>query len=196
MKRLSLAMAALSMLLSSSAAVTANAQDGRATDFSFTSINGKAMPLSAYAGKVLLVVNTASFCGYTRQYEGLQRLWERYEAAGLVVIGVPSNDFSQEPKGDGDIAAFCQGAFGVTFPLTTKTHVTGSNAHPLYRWIDATLGGKSPPGWNFHKYLISADGRSVTSFPTTVSPDHRDLIAAIERELAKRTASGSAGGQG
>ncbi|MDX2287761.1 MAG: glutathione peroxidase [Hyphomicrobiaceae bacterium] len=185
LRTLSLALAAASMLIAPGTRAPAVAGNGVATDFAFTAINGKPMPLAPYAGKVMLVVNTASFCGYTRQYEGLQALWERFEARGLVIIGVPSNDFSQEPKSDGEIAAFCQGAFGVTFPLTQKARVTGADAHPLYRWIAATLGGKGEPGWNFHKFLIGADGRTVQSFSTSVTPDNAEFVAAIERELAK-----------
>ncbi len=190
LRSLSLAVSAAAMLIAPGVSPAAIAADGRATDFAFTAINGQPMPLAAYAGKVLLVVNTASFCGFTRQYEGLQALSERYAARGLVVIGVPSNDFSQEPKAEGEIAAFCQGAFGVTFPLTAKVRVKGPDAHPLYRWIAASLGGKGVPGWNFHKFLIGADGRTVQGFATTITPDNADLIAAIERELARVAAQG------
>ena len=167
------------------------AQTGSAHDFSFRSIDGSPMPLAAYRGKVLLVVNTASFCGFTRQYAGLQALWETYSDRGLVVIGVPSNDFGeQEPKGEGEIKAFCQGAFGVTFPLTEKVRVSGDDAHPFYAWARATLGAAAAPGWNFHKYLVGADGRLVSSFSTRMSPDSAAIVQAIEAELARAAAPG------
>lgn len=159
-------------------------QAGRAFDFTFEGIDGKPLPLADFKGKAVLVVNTASFCGYTKQYEGLQALWQTYEGAGLVVVGVPSNDFGgQEPKAEGEIAEFCKGAFGVTFPLTAKTIVKGDAAHPFYRWAFEAMGGQAP-GWNFHKYLIARDGRLVAAFPSQVPPDHADLVAAVERELA------------
>lgn len=163
----------------------ASDQSGSAFSFSFDGIDGKPMPLSAYQGKVLLVVNTASFCGFTQQYEGLQALSQKYEGQGLVVIGVPSNDFGQqEPKSEGEIANFCKGAFGVTFPLTAKTVVIGEAAHAFYKWAKEALGGKGTPGWNFHKYLVGRSGRLVAAFPSQVPPDHGDIVAAIERELA------------
>lgn len=164
---------------------------GSAFDFEFQSIDGTPMPLAGFKGRVLLVVNTASFCGYTRQYEALQALWAKYEPRGLVVIGVPSNDFGgQEPKAEGEIASFCKGAFGVTFPLTSKTQVVGAGAHPFYAWAMRTLGPSASPGWNFHKYLVGRDGRLIASFSTAKSPNSDDIIAAIEAALAK-TADGT-----
>jgi glutathione peroxidase len=154
--------------------------------FTFEAIDGTPLPLSAFGGRVLLVVNTASFCGYTAQYEGLQALHARYEARGLTVIGVPSNDFgAQEPKAEAEIAGFCQGAFGVTFPLTAKQQVTGAGAHPFYGWARRALGEKAVPRWNFHKYLVGADGRLVAAFSTQTKPLDPRLVDAIEQELAK-----------
>lgn len=165
-------------------------QQGSAYEFEFIAIDGKPMPLSAYKGRVLLVVNTASFCGFTRQYEGLQALAEKYEAAGLTVIGVPSNDFGgQEPKAEDEIKTFCQGAFGVTFPLTGKNTVKGEAAHPFYKWAVAALGPGSAPRWNFHKFLVGRDGRAIASFGTGVEPRSKELVAAIEKELAKAPAT-------
>ena len=162
------------------------AQTGRATDFVFEAIDGKPMPLASFKGKVLLVVNTASFCGFTKQYEGLQKLHERYEAKGLVVIGVPSNDFGgQEPKVEGEIADFCKGAFGVTFPLTSKQVVQGRDAHPFYAWAAGILGSAGAPRWNFHKYLVGADGQLVSSFSTQTEPLSPSLVQAVEAELGK-----------
>ncbi len=162
------------------------AGDGtRAGAFSFTAIDGSPMPLKAFEGRVLLVVNTASMCGFTPQYKALQSLNERFEAKGLTVIGVPANDFGgQEPKGEKDIKSFCEGAFGVTFPLTEKTVVSGEKAHPFYKWAAATLGKDAAPRWNFHKYLVGRDGRLVASFATTVEPDAAQIVKAIEAALA------------
>lgn len=182
------AMAAIA--LAPGAVHAAAAQKGSAHDFTFQSIDGKPMPLKGFAGKVLLIVNTASFCGFTRQYEGLQKLWADYEAKGLVVIGVPSNDFgAQEPKAEDEIKEFCQGAFGITFPLTSKESVSGEAAHPFYKWARDTLGTAAAPGWNFHKYLVGGDGRLVSAFSTRTAPDDKKVTAAIEAELARGRAA-------
>jgi glutathione peroxidase len=158
-----------------------------AFDYTFEAIEGGKLPLGQWRGKVLLVVNTASFCGFTPQYEGLQKLWERYESAGLVVIGVPSNDFGgQEPKAESEILGFCQGAFNVTFPLTTKEAVDGAAAHPFYRWARETLGREAAPTWNFHKYLVGRDGRLIAGFGTRIEPLSSKLTAAIDAALAGR----------
>ena len=158
-----------------------------AFDHTFEAIDGSTLDLSQFRGKALLVVNTASFCGFTPQYEGLQRLWEDYEAKGLVVLGVPSNDFGgQEPKAEAEIKEFCQGAFGVTFPLTAKYKVTGADAHPFYRWMVAALGPGATPRWNFHKVLVSRDGKAVAAFPSSVTPSSKQLVDAIMHELAAK----------
>jgi len=173
------------MTATPAATISASSQTGSAHDFIFTAIDGSDMPLAQYAGKVLLVVNTASLCGFTPQYEGLQALYERYSDRGLVVIGAPSNDFGgQEPKSEGEIKDFCQGAFGVTFPLTEKISVTGAQAHPFYQWARETGGEKLAPRWNFHKYLISADGKLVGAFSTRVKPQAMEVTDAIEEQLA------------
>jgi glutathione peroxidase len=149
-----------------------------AYDFSFEAIEGGRMPLEQWRGKVLLVVNTASFCGFTPQYEGLQALWQRYLARGLVVIGVPSNDFGgQEPKAEAEILGFCKGAYNVSFPLTSNQVVSGGEAQ--------SLGADAIPKWNFHKDLVGRDGRLLGAFPTRVSPQAPELIQAIEAALAK-----------
>lgn len=164
--------------------------DGSAFAFAFTGIDGKPLPLANYQGKALLVVNTASFCGFTKQYAGLQKLWSDYEQKGLVVIGVPSNDFGgQEPKAEGDIKSFCEGAFGVTFPLTTKQVVTGDAAHPFYKWAATAAGPDGVPGWNFHKYLIGRDGRLIAAFSSRTSPDSDTVKDAIEKALAEPAAA-------
>lgn len=138
--------------------------------------------LCQYAGKVLLVVNTASFCGYTRQYEGLERLHERFRARGFAVLGFPSNDFgAQEPGSSRQIAEFCENTFGVRFPMFVKTRVTGADAEPLFAELARQTG--SVPRWNFHKYLISRDGSVVAGYPSATDPSDRELVAAIERAV-------------
>lgn len=155
-----------------------------AHDFSFTSIDGGPLPLSAYQGKAVLVVNTASFCGFTPQYQELQALWQRYEAKGLVVLGVPSNDFGgQEPGSSAEIKDFCDTTYQVTFPLADKEVVSGGNTHPFYQWAKAELGMLAAPKWNFHKYLIAPDGRLVDWFATTTKPTDAKVIKAIEAVL-------------
>jgi glutathione peroxidase len=157
-----------------------------AFDHQFDAIEGGHLPLAQWHGKVLLVVNTASFCGFTPQYEGLQALWQRYEKSGLVVIGVPSNDFgAQEPKSESEILGFCKGAYSVTFPLTAKEHVTGPQAHPFYRWAQEALGAGAAPRWNFHKYLVGRDGQLIAGFGTSVEPLSPALTSAIEAALAR-----------
>ena len=174
------------MLITPGIAVAGPEANGSAFDHRFEAIDGSEMPLSKFEGKVLLVVNTASFCGFTRQYEGLQALHERFQNDGLVVVGVPSNDFGgQEPKGEAEIAKFCQGAFGVTFPLTSKVAITGSAPHSFYRWTQSVLGTDGLPKWNFFKYLVGRDGKLVAGYSSKVRPSSEELVGAIKRELAK-----------
>lgn len=157
-----------------------------AHDFAFTAIDGTPLPLSQFAGKAVLVVNTASLCGFTPQYAELQTLWDTYRGRGLVVLGVPSNDFGgQEPKGNDEIRSFCEITFGVTFPMTEKTVVTGAEAHPFYRWAAAELGFLAKPRWNFHKYLVGTDGRLQTWFTSLTSPTAASLQKAIEAALPR-----------
>jgi glutathione peroxidase len=153
--------------------------------FEFQALEGGSLPLSAYAGKAVLVVNTASFCGFTPQYEGLQALWEARRDDGLVVLGVPSNDFgNQEPGTAEEIAAFCEGAYGVDFPMTDKVVVKGADAHPFYAWARAALGPANAPRWNFHKYLVGPDGALEGAYPSTVRPTDPKLTKAIDRLLS------------
>jgi glutathione peroxidase len=178
----------LALVLAMAAQVPVRAREASsmtAWDFTFTSIDGKPMPLAEFRGKVVLIVNTASFCGYTRQYKTLQALHEKYAARGFAVIGVPSNDFNQETKDEAEIKGFCEGIFGVTFPLTNKNVVRGEAAHPFYKWARDTLGADKAPRWNFHKYLVGRDGRIVASYVSAVEPDGAELLAAVERELGK-----------
>ncbi len=155
-----------------------------AHDFSFEDLYGEPLPLSDYAGKLILIVNTATECGFRGQLSGLQTLHERYGSKGLVVLGVPSNDFGgQEPRAGEDIAGFCEAQYGAKFPMTAKTHVRGKNAHPFYRWATGTLGPLSRPFWNYHKYLVGPDGELLNSFSTPTRPTARRVVAAIEKHL-------------
>jgi glutathione peroxidase len=154
-----------------------------AHDFAFTDIDGAPLPLSQFAGRPVLVVNTASRCGFTDQYSGLQTLWTRYGEAGLVVIGVPSDQFNQELAEEADVKAFCELNFGVTFPLTEITPVRGPKAHPFYAWAAREMGEAQAPRWNFHKYLLDGDGRLVAAFGTGVEPTAPQVTGKIERLL-------------
>lgn len=156
-----------------------------AYDFAFTAIDGADLPLSAWRGKALLVVNTASFCGYTPQYKGLQALWEKYRDRGLVVLGVPANDFNQEPGSAGEIKKFCEVNYSIDFPLADKVTITGPQAHPFYRWAVAELGESAAPRWNFHKYLVDTQGKLVTWFPTKVDPESPAVGKAVEAALPR-----------
>jgi glutathione peroxidase len=152
--------------------------------FTFKGLDGNEILLSSYARHPLLVVNTASLCGYTPQYAGLQALWARYREKGLIVLGVPSNDFGgQEPGGKSEIEKTAQGDYHVTFPLTEKVAVKGADAHPFYRWA-AQERPLEAPRWNFHKYLIGRDGHLKGVFASAVEPNDPRMIAAIEQELA------------
>ncbi|ABC22663.1 glutathione peroxidase [Rhodospirillum rubrum] len=164
----------------------ASAQAAGAHDYSFPAIDGGTLPLAAWAGHPVLVVNTASECGFTAQYEGLEALWKAYRAKGLIVLGVPSNDFGgQEPGSAAEIKDFCESTFAVDFPLTDKTAVSGARAHPFYAWAKASRPDLSAPRWNFHKYLIAPDGSLAASFSALTDPKDRDLTDAIDKLLEK-----------
>jgi glutathione peroxidase len=154
-----------------------------AYDFTFRKIDGGALPLADWRGKPVLVVNTASECGYTPQYEGLEKLWQRYRERGFVLLGVPSNDFgAQEPGSEAEIKEFCTRNYAVDFPLAAKEPVTGAKAHPFYRWVAAEGGA---PRWNFHKYLVAPDGALAGAWSSRVTPDDPAIIAAIESALKR-----------
>ena len=151
--------------------------------FTFKSLAGGDIALSSYASRPILVVNTASLCGYTPQYAGLQALWTRYRDKGLIVVGVPSNDFGgQEPGGASDIGKTAHDEYKVTFPIAEKATVKGAGAHPFYRWA-ALERPQDAPRWNFHKYLIGRDGRLKAGFTSAVEPTDPRIIVAIETEL-------------
>lgn len=145
----------------------------------------KPQSLCQYAGRVVLVVNTASFCGFTGQYQGLEALYARYKDRGLVVLGFPSNDFAQETGSNQQIAEFCENTFGVKFPMFAKSSVRGPEASALFRQL-AELSGTAPR-WNFHKYLIGRDGRLVDQYASFTGPDNKGLVRAIEQQLAVAT---------
>lgn len=168
-------------LLSGWAKATESTAGKSAYDFSFTSITGEPLPLAQFKGKPVLVVNTASECGFTPQYEELEALWDKYKERGLVVIAVPSNDFGgQEPGSAETIKEFCEVKFGVSFYLTEKYHVKGDEAHPFYVHAREKLGVLAAPKWNFHKYLISPDGQVTDWYASTTSPLDKKIQEKIE----------------
>lgn len=147
------------------------------------SLTGQPLDLCQYQGKVVLVVNTASYCGFTNQYEGLQKVYDRYKDRGLVVLGVPSNDFgAQEPGSNEQVKDFCERTYKVKFPMLEKSVVVGKDATPLYRQLTEATG--QAPKWNFHKYLISREGKPAGAWPSRVAPESAELTQAIEQLLA------------
>jgi glutathione peroxidase len=180
---------ALALIAATSIAGAASAADapGNAYQFSFVSIDGKPMPLSEFKGKTVLVVNTASQCGFTPQYTQLEAVYKKYKDKGLVVLGVPSNDFGgQEPGSNAEIKKFCEGNYDVDFPLTTKYDVKGPEAHPFFQWAASTGGDAAIPKWNFHKLLLDGNGNLIAEFPTKVKPDAPDVTKAIETALSNK----------
>lgn len=157
-------------------------------DHRFTSLQGKPQDLCAYQGKVVLVVNTASYCGYTEQYKGLQALYDKYQKRGLVVLGFPANDFGkQEPGSNAEVADFCERTFRVKFPMLEKTSVVAGatgQANPVYEALFKVTGER--PKWNFHKFLIARDGTSVKSFPSRVAPESGAFVADVEALLSEK----------
>ena len=154
-------------------------------DLTLTSLQGTPLPLAEFKGQVVLVVNTASQCGFTGQYKGLQALYSQYKDQGLVVLGVPSNDFgNQEPGTAADIAQFCELNYGVTFPLTEKQAVTGSAVGPLFAWLRQQAGALGAPKWNFYKYLIGRDGQFIDWFASTTTPESEKIQKAVQAALA------------
>ena len=161
-----------------------NAQyDQLATDFSFKSVDGSALNLAEHKGKVIVVVNVASRCGFTNQYEGLQTLWKTYKDKGVLVVGVPSNNFRQEPGSNKEIKDFCEATFGIDFPITEKQNVLGSDAHPFFIWAKKNYGSGAIPKWNFHKIIIGKNGKVVETFASITRPSSKKFISAVEREI-------------
>ncbi len=192
-KKTRIALATLSLLAAFGAALGAQAgAEQPATEDGLFALEAKRLtggtePLGRYRGEVLLIVNTASRCGYTPQYEGLQALYDRYKTQGFTVLGFPSNDFGgQEPGNDAEIGAFCRANYGVDFPMFSKVRVKGSDAHPVYTYLTslpAPVGG--PVQWNFQKYLVDRSGKVVASYPSRVRPEDPKLVGEVERLLAE-----------
>ncbi len=165
-------------------AFAAYAENPSGFQFTFDGFDGNPLPLNRFRDRAVLVVNTASECGFTGQYAGLEELWQYYRGRGLTVIGVPSNNFGgQEPLKGEQIKHFCKLNYGVTFPLADRTDVIGRNAHPFYRWASEQAGQKARPRWNFHKILLDRNGDIVATFATPVEPTSRKVRRAIEKVL-------------
>jgi len=153
-----------------------------AYDFEFKDLDGSALNLSNYKGKVLVVVNVASQCGFTKQYEDMQKIWEKYQEKGLVMIGVPSNDFGkQEPGSNTEIKNFCEAKFGITFPMTEKVSVKGTNAHPFYIWAEKNHGNSAIPKWNFHKIIIDKSGKIADTFTSITNPSSKKFTNRLDK---------------
>ncbi|OIQ64117.1 hydroperoxy fatty acid reductase gpx2 [mine drainage metagenome] len=155
-----------------------------AYDFAFKTIDGADLPLTTFKDKVVLVVNTASKCGLTPQYDGLEKLYSDYKDRGLVVLGVPCNQFmGQEPGTEAEIKDFCETRFNIDFPLTSKEDVKGETAHPFYKWALETLGESADPAWNFHKLLFGKDGQLIRAFGPRTEPLDGEITGAVEAAL-------------
>ena len=152
-------------------------------DFEIKSITGETINLKEYENKVILVVNTASYCGFTKQYDELQELWDLYKDKGLIVLGVPSNSFNQEKKSDSDIKKFCEVNFNINFPLTTILEVKGKNAHEIFKWAKDNYGKSAVPKWNFHKILINKEGKVEDTFASFTNPMSKKITKNIENIL-------------
>jgi len=152
-------------------------------DFSIDSITGEKINFDDYKNRVVLVVNTASYCGFTKQYNELQKLWDLYKSKGLVVLGVPSNSFNQEKNKNTDVKKFCEVNFNIDFPLTTITDVKGENAHELFKWAKNNHGKSAIPKWNFHKILINKQGKVEDTFVSFTNPMSKKIINKIEKIL-------------
>ena len=159
------------------------ASDKSFHDFSVESISGEKINLSDFKSKVVLLVNTASQCGFTPQYAGLQKVYDRYKDDGLIVLGVPSDDFNQELDSNKDVKKFCEIRYGVSFPMTSIQKIKGDQAHPLYKWIALNTSVIGQPRWNFHKFLIGKDGKIINWFSSMTSPTSDGLIRQLEDAL-------------
>ena len=152
-------------------------------DFKINSISGEQIDLGNFKNKVILVVNTASYCGFTKQYDDLQSLWQKYKSEGLIVLGVPSNSFNQEKKADADVKEFCEVNFNINFPMTTITEVKGENSHELFKWAEKNYGKSAVPKWNFHKILINKEGKIEETYNSFTKPMSKKITSKIESLL-------------
>ena len=152
-------------------------------DFKINSITGEIINLKDYQNKIVLVVNTASYCGFTKQYDDLQLLWEKYRSDGLIVLGVPSNSFNQEKKADTEVKEFCDVNFNIDFPMTTITEVKGENSHEIFKWAEKNYGKSAIPKWNFHKILINKEGKVEDTYNSFTKPMSKKITSKIESLL-------------
>ena len=152
-----------------------------AYEFQFKAINGDIIKLSDFKNKVIVVVNVASRCGFTNQYEDLQSLWASYQNKNLIVLGIPTNDFKQEPGSNDDIKKFCESNFNINFPLTEKTNVIGDKSHPFFKWAKENYGKAAVPKWNFHKIVIGKDGKVADTFASITKPSSKRFISSIDK---------------
>ena len=160
-----------------------HAKEDSLYDISFRDLEGEELQLNEFAYNLILVVNTASFCGFTKQYGSLQILWENYKSKGLKILALPSNDFNQEPGESKDIKEFCEVNYGITFPVMSKVKIRGKNKHPFFLWIENNYGLDKLPKWNFFKYLITKEGKLVKVFSSRIKPDSSTFIEEIEKYL-------------
>ena len=152
-------------------------------DFKIESITGETIDFNEYKNKVILIVNTASYCGFTKQYTDLQELWDKYKSRGLIILGVPSNSFNQEKNSNSEVKEFCKVNFDINFPLTTITEVKGDNAHDLFKWAKNNHGKSAIPKWNFHKILINKEGKVEDTFTSFTNPMSKKIVSKIENIL-------------
>jgi len=152
-------------------------------DFQIESINGEMINLKEYENKVVLLVNTASYCGFTKQYEDLQKLWDQYKSKGLIVLGIPSNSFNQEKNSNSEIKKFCEINFNINFPLSTLIDVKGNNAHEIFKWAKENHGKSAIPKWNFYKILINKEGKIEETYSSLTKPTSNKIIKKIESLL-------------
>ena len=155
--------------------------DKLAYDFAFKDLDGGPLKLADFKNKIIVVVNVASQCGFTNQYEDMQKIWESYQVRNIIILGVPSNDFGQqEPGTNKEIKNFCEAKFGITFPMTEKASVIGTNAHPFYLWAKKNYGNSAIPKWNFHKIIIDKDGKVAETFSSVTNPSSKKFIRTLE----------------
>ena len=158
--------------------------DKLAYDFQFNDLDGSPLSLSEYKGKIIIAVNVASQCGFTKQYEDMQKVWDKYQSKGIIMLGVPSNDFGkQEPGSNTEIKNFCEAKFGITFPMTEKVSVKGTNAHPFYIWAQKNHGKSAIPKWNFHKIIIGKDGKIHDTFASITKPTSKKFLNSVNKAL-------------
>ena len=154
-------------------------------DFKIKDISGNEFKLSKFKDNVVLLVNTASYCGFTKQYDDLQYIWEKYKDNNFIVLAVPSNTFNQEKKTNNEVKEFCEFNFNITFPITEISEVKGNNAHPIYKWAKENHGSSAKPKWNFHKILINKDGKIVETYSSLTNPRSKKITSKIEELINK-----------